>query len=481
MAAFPHGPAGVAYVFANPATAGHADVARDNSEINRRTLFLALHDPADAAGRAALGAILQDNLATVNESIQAIAERENLVTAPRPLTEIPPAGGAAHNLNNVRSQHITKFSGTSGKPEDLYSWLGHVMQCAQGHDLDHPCIILLLFQTSQGAPNMYIQGLRSNGSTLLEIVQALEIRYGELCTPLNALRKLQTCVPDPGAPTHAFLDKLRKFASIVNRDIADAETRNNQIDQMVRDNVLRGLPIRLRTKYEDMLMQQRSAGKPAPTVRQMETEIMMIESKLAELDLEREKSKKTHSSGHDHDQHKRHRRPVYAVDEMPDEPQVVLDEDSSGSESDEDPMEFLISQAVEVEGKYQRGKQKPSQGRILQGAAKRFNKRCPGRQKVAEVTQAQAAGPPSKIPDAEMRRKSIFELLKLANIPTGHCIQCGLPGHRLRQDACAMKDKKLADRSCLRCHQGLHSQDDCTKPIATVSQVQVQDDPLNSE
>ena len=57
-AAVPHGPAGVAYVFSNPATAGHADVARDNSEISRRNLILALHNPADAAGRAALGAIL---------------------------------------------------------------------------------------------------------------------------------------------------------------------------------------------------------------------------------------------------------------------------------------------------------------------------------------------------------------------------------------------------------------------------------------
>ena len=47
MAAFPHGAAGVAHVFANPETAGHADIAQDNSEINRRTLHLALLDPAD--------------------------------------------------------------------------------------------------------------------------------------------------------------------------------------------------------------------------------------------------------------------------------------------------------------------------------------------------------------------------------------------------------------------------------------------------
>ena len=149
------------------------------------------------------------------------------MTAPRPLTEIP-AEGAAHNLNNVQSQHITKFTGTTNKPEDLYSWLGHVMQCAQGHALDHPCIIFLLHQTSQGGPNVYIQQLRSAGLPLLEIVQALEIRYGELCSPENAMIKLQSCVPDAGAPIHAFLDKLRKYASIVTRDIADVETRVNQ-------------------------------------------------------------------------------------------------------------------------------------------------------------------------------------------------------------------------------------------------------------
>ena len=39
-------------------------------------------------------------------------------------------------------------------------------------------------------------------------------------------------------------------------------------------------------------MQHRSSGRPNPTVRQMETEILMIENKLAELDLDREKNKR---------------------------------------------------------------------------------------------------------------------------------------------------------------------------------------------
>ena len=94
-----------------------------------------------------------------------------------------------------------------------------------------------------------------------------------------------------------------------------------------------------------------------------------------------------------------------------------------------------------------------------------FNKRYQGKGKVAEVAQGAAQGPSSKLLDAEIRRKGVYELLRMANVPTGHCIQCGIPGHRLKQDACAMKDRKLADKSCIRCGQGLHSPDECTKPI----------------
>ena len=126
--AFPNGPAGAPHEFADPETAGHADIERDNNEVHRRIVFLTLLDPAHA-DRPGLGVTLNNNIAHVQNVANRVRERENAVNAPRPLTEIPVAGGA-HNLNGVRSQHICKFTGTSKKPEDLYSWLGQVMQCA---------------------------------------------------------------------------------------------------------------------------------------------------------------------------------------------------------------------------------------------------------------------------------------------------------------------------------------------------------------
>ena len=45
----------------------------------------------------------------------------------------------------------------------------------------------------------------------------------------------------------------------------------------------------------------------------------------------------------------------------------------------------------------------------------------------------------------------------------GQCIQCGQSGHYMHQDACALKDKLLMDRACMKCGQGLHAADDCLK------------------
>jgi hypothetical protein len=60
-------------------------------------------------------------------------------------------------------------------------------------------------------------------------------------------------------------------------------------------------------------------------------------------------------------------------------------------------------------------------------------------------------------------RKTIFELLALANIQKGSCFQWGRQGHYMRADECALRDKPLMDRACAKCGQGLHSADDCLR------------------
>ena len=71
-------------------------------------------------------------------------------------------------------------------------------------------------------------------------------------------------------------------------------------------------------------------------------------------------------------------------------------------------------------------------------------------------------GPPNRLSDDPTRR-TIYELISLAKIVKGSCIQCGLEGHYLSSDSCALKGKTLMDRACVKCGKGLHSADDCPK------------------
>ena len=62
-----------------------------------------------------------------------------------------------------------------------------------------------------------------------------------------------------------------------------------------------------------------------------------------------------------------------------------------------------------------------------------YNKRNQVPKAAAAAAQIQnRRGPPERL-DAEIRR-NILELLNLANVNKGECIQCGTPGHMLGKD-----------------------------------------------
>jgi hypothetical protein len=90
----------------------------------------------------------------------------------------------------------------------------------------------------------------------------------------------------------------------------------------------------------------------------------------------------------------------------------------------------------------------------------RYQKRPPpGPKAAAAAAQIQNwKGPPEGL-ESE-RRKNILELLTLANVNKGECIQCGTPGHMLGKDKCALRNRPLTDRPCAKCGKGLHSADD---------------------
>ena len=71
------------------------------------------------------------------------------------------------------------------------------------------------------------------------------------------------------------------------------------------------------------------------------------------------------------------------------------------------------------------------------------------------------AGPPDKLPIGH--GKGTMELLNLAHCQRGQCIKCGVEGHYMNQDTCALRGKDVMDRPCIKCGQGLHAADDCVK------------------
>ena len=70
-------------------------------------------------------------------------------------------------------------------------------------------------------------------------------------------------------------------------------------------------------------------------------------------------------------------------------------------------------------------------------------------------------GPPNPLDQGPKR--NVYELLNLANCSKGQCIQCGYDGHFMKSDACALRDKSLMDKPCVKCGKGLHSADDCLR------------------
>ena len=73
----------------------------------------------------------------------------------------------------------------------------------------------------------------------------------------------------------------------------------------------------------------------------------------------------------------------------------------------------------------------------------------------------QLRGPPNPLDQGPKR--NVYELLNLANCSKGQCIQCGYDGHFMKSDACALRDKSLMDKPCVKCGKGLHSADDCLR------------------
>ena len=394
--------------------------------------------------------------------------REQATRELRPLTRLPAVEfGDQINIANIRMHNVPTFTGMDTDALDVVRWISRIITLAVSHRLTFAATTNLMVQGSSGGAADYIEQMRDEGKTLNQIVQQLEMRYGDLCTPEEARVKTNNMVrkEDEGLPE--FIDRLRLMARMSCRLTDDDDARRQAIDTLVEGNIRRVLPTSVRNALEERVINRSRMGLPAFTAREIEKEC---------LDLERRREERKSSL---QEVGVRLKGRVQAIETLPD----ILSDDDPNSSADEadvgdEGLYHLIREVKVQQNRYARAGRNVEPQKVFRKAFRSYNDkrqqqpRYPrdnpyGARQVGQGAAPQGnyqaqRGPPNRLSDNPTRR-TILELISLANIVKGSCIQCGYEGHYMGNDSCALKDKTLMDRPCVKCGKGLHSADDCLK------------------
>ena len=444
-------------VFADdPQNAGLPTAIGDLSAILLQNLHIQRENAADADGRA----IIDAQAARVRQVLAAATAsqvRETNIRELQPVTRVPVNPyGAEENVANIRMNNIPVFTGGSGDTIDVMAWISRIFNLAESKQLSFAATINLLIQgSSKGAAN-YIDEMKQEGKTLHQIVQQLEMRYGSLTTVEDARIKCNNMTRGSEEHLSDFIDRLRLMAKMACRQEPTEPLRRRAIDILVEGNIRRVLPSSVRTQLEERIMNRSLMGLPALSARDIEKECLDLEAKRKERKLELKKAV----------QGKKYQVNKATVSVVDDDDENDSDSSSSDEEEekeDENPRDFLINEIkLQRQRYFQRGKSVDDR-KVMKRAFKNYNNKFAGKGKGKQYqsgARAAQGGPPNKL---EGGFKPIAELLNLANVQKGQCLQCGAEGHMMRNIACALKDKPLVDKACAKCGTGQHSADDCPK------------------
>jgi hypothetical protein len=261
------------------------------------------------------------------------------------------------------------------------------------------------------------------------------------------------------------------MARMAARHINNAAQRNALIDSLAEVNLRRVLHPSVLKDLEERILSRSRAGNPPLTTPELERECIELERRR-----EDRKALARQSYGHDGNDRRRHTRQVVAnvKPNKLNKAQFVRqateaefsESDSSPESSDgeaadsENEFEALINEIRYQKKKYQDRGHPVDDRKLMKRATRNINRRFAGRQP-GNAKQVVQDGPPSHL--KEEPRKTISELLTLANCVRGECILCGKAGHIMSNDACGLRGKPLTSSPCVKCKKGLHAADDCPR------------------
>ena len=416
-----------------------------------------------------------------------------------PLSRFPDAGfGAQGNINTIRLNGIA-FNGQSDDPNEIIRWLAKIKSLGQGHQLTGPAIINLMLQTSSLGAADYIEQMRDEGKTLIQVVQQLEMRYAGLCIPEEARVKcnMMQRKTNEGEKLGSYIDRLRFMARMACRLEEDDARRIQAMDTLVEANIKRVLPPTVRMILDERIVARSRIGLPAFTARELEHECLDLEARREERKTDLKKEEKIRKINAKQFSSKIAARKLRRM-ELEEVRNFTENSESSGTsstssdeeENDDGQEEHLIREIKFQRDKYAQRGRKVNDQKIYQKAFKEYERKFPppkfNKKNAFGARQAQGVippmprqpGPPNKLPmDHNM---GTLELLSLANCQKGQCIQCGIEGHYRRADQCALRCKLLTDRPCAKCGFGLHAADDCVRTHMGKYQTQLQQEPAQA-
>ena len=451
---------------ADPGNATGATQMGDLATINLHILHL-LNTVVEEGANKAL--IVQATARTqqILEASKISQARESSTRELRPLTRLPDVQwGDRRNIANIRMHSVPIFTGASSDTLDVVRWISRITNLAEANTLTFESTINLMIQGSSGDAADYIEQLKSEGKNLAQVVQLLEMRFGDLCTPEEARVKTNNMARLQDESLSKFIARIRAMANMACRMEDTDATRREAVELLVEGNIRRVLPTSVRNALGERVITRSSMGLPAFTAREIEKEC---------LDLERRRDeRKTQITGPG--ANKQHRAQINRLAIVP---ASDSSEDSYSSADEVDCEDGATYQFVnlikQVQHRFaQKGKFAEPQ-KVYRKALLKFNGKYPAKHQgnnqpygARQVGQGGNAagysplyqqGPPNNMEGQP--RKTIMELLSLANIQKGSCIQCGVTGHYMKNDQCALKDKALVDKACVKCGKGLHQADDC--------------------
>jgi hypothetical protein len=489
MAAPPANFGGERNFIADPQNAGVSEATGDLTALSLQLIHALTEGNVIPDAQRPLVLTIAGRFRQVLAASEASQAREKSTREMRPVTQIPDVQyGAIVNTTNIRMNNIVALTGLETDPYAVTRWLSRILNLARSHTLTFPATINLMIQGSTSGAADYIEQMREEGKPLAQIVQHLEMRYGDLCSPEEARVKCNALTRKDKEGLSEFIDRLRNIGKMACRMEENGIARQQAVDLLVEGNIRRVLPNSVRNLLEERVINRKRSGLPGFTARELEKEC---------LDLERRRSERREIAAEPAGMRRQARvQQVLEIDSDSEQ-----DDDSTEEEEEIDENMTLLIQAIQQQNKIEAGKGKPvDPKKVYRRAFRNYQQKFPrgkpprnakqGAAAMVGVGPAQVPGYP-RIPGPPNRldgpRKTILELLALANCVKGQCIQCGNEGHMMRSDQCALKDLPLMDRPCTKCGYGLHAGDSCPRVFQQKYQVTpspnnanfVQSEPLN--